>query len=726
MKLFYSKKKKLIGGLFLGLVIFAGIASPVNYSSVINGGGDLISVVSAQTPNKLPCGTFAFGCHLSVFTNETLPAIISSILLTITSLLLYISGALLNGVIKFTVVDMAQNIGGIEGINVAWKVMRDLANLAFIFILLYIAIGTILRLDGVNTKKLLVRVIIIALLLNFSLFFTKLLIDTSNIITIGFYNKVSTGGTSGLSGAFMNKLGLSSVFDVGATANFVKDAGSAGKILLLGLFGAILFCIAAFIFMAAALMFIIRYVTLIFLLVFSPLAFAAMALPNDKYSSAWWDKLMKNIIFAPVFMIMVWTTLTILSGILDQTTGVGSTQSMLNAINTRGSSMSMVMNFIIVIVTMVATLVVANEIGAAGAKGALSYGRKLRGQTTGWIGRNTVGRYAARLDKRMAESARFGGLADSRAARWARSYTTGALAGATFGGDTSRKDDIKRIKEQKADIKANRRINTLRNTVKTTEVPEILTDKDLAKYKTQAMRDSVQKAQTDYRDNQIDLLQKTYSKMSNKELESLDAKTLTEHAQYLSAGQFEYVSEKSEKFGEEDKEKIKNARFEPLKKAIDDGKADEAKKLTKALSDKEIELLDAEMLKKPEFISNLSQNQIDNILKSSKFTTIQKNRIKEEVIKPLKTAIEAKSATDIATILGKMKNQQIAKLDSKYLLDDNVIAQLTPKMMAEMPKELDSATLKSIGDKIKARVVAGGSHAAHEYITKGRGKDFFN
>ena len=72
----------------------------------------------------------------------------------------------------------------------AWTIVRDLSNIFFILILLYIAIKTILGLGGSEVKKMIVQVIIMALLINFSMFFTKIIIDSSNILALVFYNKI--------------------------------------------------------------------------------------------------------------------------------------------------------------------------------------------------------------------------------------------------------------------------------------------------------------------------------------------------------------------------------------------------------------------------------------------------------------------------------------------------------------------------------------------------------
>lgn len=80
-------------------------------------------------------------------------------------------------------------------VSAAWAVVRDLSNIFFILILLYIAIQTILGL-GHETKKMIVKVVIMALLINFSMFFTKVVIDTSNILALIFYNKITVTTTT--------------------------------------------------------------------------------------------------------------------------------------------------------------------------------------------------------------------------------------------------------------------------------------------------------------------------------------------------------------------------------------------------------------------------------------------------------------------------------------------------------------------------------------------------
>src|SRR3989344_8413098 len=112
------------------------------------------------------------------------------LILQIASLFTYLGGVILNFVVQWTVVEMAQHLKEIGTIDTAWKTIRDVANIGFIFFLLYAAIKTILGM-GDNTQKLIVNIVVVAILINFSLFFTKVVIDASNILAVTFYDAIA-------------------------------------------------------------------------------------------------------------------------------------------------------------------------------------------------------------------------------------------------------------------------------------------------------------------------------------------------------------------------------------------------------------------------------------------------------------------------------------------------------------------------------------------------------
>jgi hypothetical protein len=85
------------------------------------------------------------------------------------------------------------------GLRTAWAIVRDFSNIGFIFALFVIAFNLILNKTFLNfdPKKGVVRVIIMALLVNFSFLFSRLIIQTADIFSNVLYNKITSEQTSG-------------------------------------------------------------------------------------------------------------------------------------------------------------------------------------------------------------------------------------------------------------------------------------------------------------------------------------------------------------------------------------------------------------------------------------------------------------------------------------------------------------------------------------------------
>src|SRR3989344_7162365 len=125
------------------------------------------------------------GCFVQIF---------YIIFYTIPAYLLWASAQFFNVLIAITL--GSKLLSGATFVSAGWAVVRDLSNIFFILILLYIAVKLILGLGGSEVKKMIVNVIIMALLINFSMFMTKVVIDTSNILALVFYNKISVTGNA--------------------------------------------------------------------------------------------------------------------------------------------------------------------------------------------------------------------------------------------------------------------------------------------------------------------------------------------------------------------------------------------------------------------------------------------------------------------------------------------------------------------------------------------------
>ena len=327
------------------------------------------------------------------------------VILLAMSYILWLAGSLLDFVINFTILQMSAKISNMTGINVAWRVIRDVLNMCFIFLLLYNAILVIVSKRNIGEiKKVLTGIVITALLINFSMFFTEVIIDASNIATIGFYQSIQTVGQSstvpngqviqtGISGAFVNALHVTDYFNSDSLNNVGQPATpqplsnsnqgpvnpnasastastksqSNTQLFIVGIFGSVLFMILAFCFFAISMMLIIRFLVLIFLLMLSPVGFIGFGLPQlDGQQKEWWTTLIGQCIFAPLYMLLTWVVLTLMAspGFISMTNNASGQPAHWSDIMVggQGGSMGLMLNFVLVIGLVITTLIIDNTL----------------------------------------------------------------------------------------------------------------------------------------------------------------------------------------------------------------------------------------------------------------------------------------------------------------------------------------------------------------------------
>lgn len=349
---------------------------------------------------------------------EFASAFVGGMILGVFSLFVGIAGWVLDKSVTFTIIEMGDNARKIGAIEEGWKVFRDLSNIVIIFVLLIIGIATILRIEGYNTKTLLARLIIVALFINFSLFFTQVVIDSSNLISLQFYNNIRASGT--ISEQYMNAFKLTTLYNTNGVFDpqiLVKGL-TFYQIFLVSILGSVVFLVVAFALLAGAFLLISRFVMLVFLMILAPLAFVGMVLPSlSKHASKWLSMLMSYAFFAPTYMILTWFVLKVINspsyklsiGLQD---GVTSFSKIGAGGATAIDSISIIFNFIVIIVFIIASILISNYMGIKGSKTVMKWGGSLTKWGRGMVGgatfgmggrimRNTVGRGASK----MADSA---------------------------------------------------------------------------------------------------------------------------------------------------------------------------------------------------------------------------------------------------------------------------------------------------------------------------------
>lgn len=661
----------------------------------------------------------------------------SRIILWMASWFLWVAGWFFNATIVYSL-NMGEFFKHVPIVDMGWKILRDVANLCFIFILLYIAINTILQTKSTDTKRLLIRVVIVAIVLNFSLFFAKVIIDSSNILALQFYEKMSSVDNSnedsrssfdkGISQTFIKHLGIENVYRAGGSGEEQPIPTGKNTILIM-LGGVVLIIVTAFVFMAGAIMFIIRTVTLIFLLILSPLAFLAMILPQTEgHWKKWIGYLLNQSFFAPIYMMMMYLVIAILS------TGQfrspqGAKINLASFLSGNADSVGTLYVFVVLIALMLGALYIAKSLGAVGGDFARNVAGKVTFGAGGWLGRQTAGRLAQRVSKsdfvgNMRNATGFkaplrsiAGMVDKGATGSfdIRGSAIGAAAGGAVGGlgKAGGEGGMRKMKDDDNKRRA--------------ELAKIA----LMSGKKEELKTALKMSDGDPR--KVAAVQAAINKFSDSEYADLDSATLSNpvvvqnsrHSQILAA-----TDAKNEKLNESQKDVIKKARRAELENSLSstpqpfNGQpARTVEKVLDDMDDKEKANLPIELLKNPEVFRHLGKGVQDKISDRADLTPTQQKEITAARGTALSNAATATSSpqTD-ALIKNIMKGMSAKGLIKLHEDSGNTLLQ-----KPEIAKYITGAQLKDMAEigtiqnpgVIGAEIVRLGTGAvAHQYMAK--------
>lgn len=321
---------------------------------------------------------------------------IGNFLLNVASIFTYVGGMLLEGAIHFYVVNMVES-APLPVINAVWAVVRDICNLLFVFGFLYLGFQMIFDPHSAEAKRTLSHIIIGALLVNFSLFFVKVIIDVGNYVTVSIYNAgtAAVGGAS-IPAAIVQALGISAFWGTGGTG-----VGNTNPDILSNLDGwggvayyfmaAIFLIVCAFVFTIAALMLVTRFVTLIMILMASPLLFAGTAFPQAQhFVQEMWQKLVTSSLFPTVFLFMMFVSVKILDFLKTGIPGAGDNKAA--ALQGSVTFLPVVIFFCGSIFILLQALQISRKISEGGHDAISHLTQHAHDSFRGFVLRNTAGR----------------------------------------------------------------------------------------------------------------------------------------------------------------------------------------------------------------------------------------------------------------------------------------------------------------------------------------------
>ena len=194
----YKKSSKLTKTIF-GILLFFMFFSPIAITLNVHKTDSVLDNTHAIT-HTLPTLSVLSG---SVYANApdssgsgvitTIGTFLGNLILTVAAFFTWVAGMVLDSTLDNLVFGMGGiiNDNGFGGaIDNTWKIIRDLSNLAFIFGFIYLGIRTIIDPASASVKRTLTQIIIAALLINFSLYIVKAIIDFSALFKSFFCTKI--------------------------------------------------------------------------------------------------------------------------------------------------------------------------------------------------------------------------------------------------------------------------------------------------------------------------------------------------------------------------------------------------------------------------------------------------------------------------------------------------------------------------------------------------------
>lgn len=259
-----------------------------------------------------------------------------------------------------------------SAVEVGWIVTRDLANMFFIVVLLIIAFGTILGSSTYHYEKNLPRLLIMAVVINFSKTICGIFIDMGQVVMLTFVN----GFKEAAAGNFVNAFQINKLLALG------ENGGETFGLVVAMMFAFILTAIAVSVVLVMLVVLIFRIVVLWVLIILSPIAFLASAIPKggDHYAQ-WWKEFKAQIIKGPVIAFFLWLSLASVQqsgGGLASKGFVPSSAASKSETDTAsqvgddkipseaGATSDVIMNMVIAICLMFAGLKFGNEVGGIG------------------------------------------------------------------------------------------------------------------------------------------------------------------------------------------------------------------------------------------------------------------------------------------------------------------------------------------------------------------------
>jgi len=330
--IFHKKKLFLFGTFFSLLILFFPLSSFAQLGLI------------ARVVAGVPMAIFSFYFQLVV---------------SVGAGIVWLSNVILNWAINNPTGFSYTNPSSNPVIQIGWTLLRDFTNMMFILGLSYIGLATALNTAKFNTKIIFGKIIIAALLINFTPVLCGVVVDISNIVSRFFLRSANFSPFTEVLNVYKGGL-------LQALSNLTSVN------VLLKLVTLIVYSyISTFVFLLFAILFFIRPIFIWMLVIFSPVALFFMVFPSTKRSvfDKWLSAFIEWSIIAVPAGFFIYLSQQILANIGSfQTSTPG-----LSDMPALGKMITDLTPYLVATVFMLGGLFISLKISAVGAKGIVSF-----------------------------------------------------------------------------------------------------------------------------------------------------------------------------------------------------------------------------------------------------------------------------------------------------------------------------------------------------------------
>jgi len=224
---------------------------------------------------------------------------------------------LIAGLVTFAL-DLGNQVISLPIVQLGSQIVLGFANLGFVLAIIVMAFATIFRVQSYAMKQTLWKLIVAALLVNFSLVIAGAVISVSNSFTNLFMSKISSGNN--LPDALINLANPGAFLKLPSTTGGFLTTVFRGIGFFLSFISALVFIlIFTFIiiltFFVLFIMFLIRAVYLGILLILMPIVWLLWIFPaTKKHWQKWWTEFIRWNFFAPAVLFFIYLVVAMGTG----------------------------------------------------------------------------------------------------------------------------------------------------------------------------------------------------------------------------------------------------------------------------------------------------------------------------------------------------------------------------------------------------------------------------